>query len=438
MLTAVLIFLLTLALVIWQPRGLGIGWSAMGGALLALASGVVSPADVPVVWHIVWDATFTFVALIVMSLVLDAAGFFEWAALHVARWGRGYGHYLFVLIVLLGVAMAALFANDGGVLILTPLVLEMLHALRFRPAAAFAFIMATGFVVDAASLPLMISNLTNIIVANYFHISFAEYAAVMVPVNLLTVLATLAVLWLFFRRDLPPRFDVAALADPAAAIRDPFVFHIGWIVLALLLVGYFAAHGLGLPVSAVAGTAAFVLVLAALREHWLPRQPRAVIPVLTLLREAPWQIVLFSLGMYLVVFGLRNQGLTTDLARVLESLAGQGYWLATVGAGFLFAGLSAVMNNLPTVMVASLAIDEARLAPLMREAMIYANVIGTDLGPKITPLGSLATLLWLHVLAQRGITVGWGQYMRIGVVLTVPVLLSALLGLAAWLAVLRA
>lgn len=438
MLTAVLIFLLTLALVIWQPRGLGIGWSAMGGALLALASGVVSPADVPVVWHIVWDATFTFVALIVMSLVLDAAGFFEWAALHVARWGRGYGHYLFALIVLLGAAMAALFANDGGVLILTPLVLEMLHALRFRPAAAFAFIMATGFVVDAASLPLMISNLTNIIVANYFHISFAEYAAVMVPVNLLTVLATLAVLWLFFRRDLPPRFDAAALADPAAAIRDPFVFHTGWIVLALLLVGYFAAHGWGLPVSAVAGTAAFVLVLAALREHWLPRQPKAVIPVLTLLREAPWQIVLFSLGMYLVVFGLRNQGLTADLARVLEALAGQGYWLATVGAGFLFAGLSAVMNNLPTVMVASLAIDEARLAPLMREAMIYANVIGTDLGPKITPLGSLATLLWLHVLAQRGITVGWGQYMRVGVVLTVPVLLSALLGLGAWLVLLRA
>lgn len=410
----------------------------MGGALLALASGVVSPADVPVVWHIVWDATFTFVALIVMSLVLDAAGFFEWAALHVARWGRGYGHYLFALIVLLGAAMAALFANDGGVLILTPLVLEMLHALRFRPAAAFAFIMATGFVVDAASLPLMISNLTNIIVANYFHISFAEYAAVMVPVNLLTVFASLAVLWLFFRRDLPPRFDLAALSDPATAIRDPFVFYTGWVVLVLLLAGYFAAHGLGLPVSAVAGTAALILVLAALREHWLPQQPKAVIPVLTLLREAPWQIVLFSLGMYLVVFGLRNQGLTAVLARMLEALAGQGYWIATVGAGFLFAGLSAVMNNLPTVMVASLAIDEAHLAPLMREAMIYANVIGTDLGPKITPLGSLATLLWLHVLAQRGITVGWGQYMRIGVVLTVPVLLSALLGLGAWLAMLRA
>lgn len=436
LLVAALIFLATLILVIWQPRGLGIGWSALGGAVAALLSGVVAVADIPVVWHIVWDATFTFVALVVMSLVLDAAGFFEWAALHVARWGRGYGHYLFLLIIVLSALVAALFANDGGVLILTPLVLEMLHALRFRPAASFAFVMATGFVVDAASLPLMISNLTNIIVANYFHLSFADYAVVMMPVNLLVLVTSMVVLWLFFRKDLPPRFDVAALPVPADAVRDPFVFYTGWVVLVLLLAGYFSAHALGLPVSAITGLAAGVLVLAALREHWLPQQPKGVIPVLTLLREAPWQIVLFSLGMYLVVFGLRNQGLTASLGGILETLAAQGYWSATVGSGFLFAGLSAVMNNLPTVMIASLAIEEAHLSPAIREAMIYANVIGCDLGPKITPLGSLATLLWLHVLVQRGITVSWGQYMKIGVVLTVPVLFAALLGLGAWLLVL--
>jgi arsenical pump membrane protein len=437
MLVAILIFLATLALVIWQPRGLGIGWSALGGAAVALAAGVIAPADVPVVWGIVWDATFTFVALIIISLVLDAAGFFEWAALHVARFGRGRGHFLFLLIVVLGAAVAALFANDGAVLILTPIVLEMLHALRFRPAAAFAFVMATGFVVDTTSLPLMISNLVNIVTANYFHIPFAQYAEVMAPANLVSLAATLLVLWLFFRKDIPPRFDVAALERPADAILDPFVFYTGWAVLGLLLIGYFVAHPWGLPVSAVAGGAALILVLAALREHWLPQQPKAVIPVMTLLREAPWQVVLFSLGMYLVVFGLRNQGLTAELARLLEWLEGRGFLAATLGAGFLFAGLSAVMNNMPTVMIGSLAIHDATLSDTVREAMIYANVIGCDLGPKITPLGSLATLLWLHVLAQRGVKIGWGQYCRIGIVLTVPVLFATLLGLAAWLMALR-
>lgn len=432
--TAFAIFVATLVLVIWQPKGLGVGWSAMLGAAVALAAGVVGLDDIPAVWAIVWDATFTLVALILISLILDAAGFFEWAALHVARWGKGRGPALFVLIVLLGAAVAALFANDGAVLILTPLVFEMLHALKFPPRAIFAFVIATGFVVDTASLPLKISNLTNIIVANYFHLSFADYAAVMAGVNGVSVAASLGVLWLFFRRDLPSRFDPDVLEEPKSAILDPFVFRAGWVVLGLLLAGYFLAQPLGLPVSAVTGAGALALVLAAGREHVLGRRPRGVIPLKTLVQEAPWQVVVFSLGMYLVVFGLRNAGLTAELARRLEWLDGHGMAVAAVGSGFLFAGLSAVMNNLPSVMAGSLAIADAHLSPAVREAMIYANVIGCDLGPKITPIGSLATLLWLHLLEQRGMKVGWGAYCRIGLVLTLPVLLAALLGLAGWLA----
>ncbi len=438
MLTAALIFIATLTLVIWQPKKLGIGWSALGGALVALFSGVISLADVPIVWNIVWDATFTFIALILISLILDAAGFFEWAALHVAHWGNGRGHWLFLLIILLGATVTALFANDGAILILTPLVYEMLRALHFTPRASLAFIMATGFVVDTTSLPLMISNLVNIVTANYFNISFADYALVMFPVNLVSLAASMLMLWLFFRKDVPPRFDVSVLDDPAKAIRDPFIFKTGWVVLILLLVGYFAAHPLHLPVCVIAGLAALILLLAAGREHFLKQQPgaetaKAVIPIFTLLREAPWQVVLFSLGMYLVVFGLRNQGLTTELSHTLEWLDGQGVWLATLGSGFLFAGLSAVMNNMPTVLIGSLAIHDAQLTPLVREAMIYANVIGCDLGPKVTPIGSLATLLWLHVLAQRGIQISWGYYCRVGIILTMPVLLFTLLGLTTWL-----
>ena len=114
MLIALLIFIVTLVLVIWQPRGLGIGSSALLGATAALSLGVVQLSDLPVVWHIVWNATAAFIAIIIISLVLDEAGFFEWDALHVASWGRGDGYFLFAYIVLLGEAVAALFANDGA------------------------------------------------------------------------------------------------------------------------------------------------------------------------------------------------------------------------------------------------------------------------------------------------------------------------------------
>lgn len=422
MFVASLIFLATLILVIWQPRGLGIGWSATAGAVVALLAGVVHMADIPLVWHIVWNATGTFVAVIIISLLLDKAGFFEWAALHVARWGQGSGKRLFVLLVLLGACVAALFANDGAALILTPIVIAMLRALRFPAKATLAFVMAAGFIADTASLPLVVSNLVNIVSSDYFTIGFGRYAAVMVPVNLVSVAATLAMLMWFFRKEIPASYDVAQLRMPNEAIHDRATFITGWWVLGLLLVGFFWLERLGVPISAVAAAGAALLLLVAARGNKI--STRAV------LGNAPWQVVIFSLGMYLVVYGLRNAGMTGVLTAVLNACARYGVWGAALGTGLISAVLSSVMNNMPTVLVGALSIDATTSDGLVREAMIYANVIGSDLGPKMTPIGSLATLLWLHVLASKDIRISWGYYLRTGIVLTLPVLLLTLAALA--------
>jgi arsenical pump membrane protein len=432
---ALAIFLVTLLFVIWQPRGLGIGWSAMGGAVLALLTGVIGWHDVPVVWHIVWDATFTFVALIIISLLLDEAGFFQWAALHIARWGGGNGRRLFPFIVVLGGVIAAFFANDGAALLLTPIVVAILMRLEFSPAETLAFVVATGFVADTTSLPLIISNLVNIVSANYFGITFDRYAAVMVPVDLVALIATLGVLWAYFGKKVPPQYALDKLEPPASAIHDPLIFRAAFPVLGLLLVAYFVFAPLGVPVSAVTGAGA--LVLLALAGRWFQGSRGVVISVTKVLKGAPWQIVIFSLGMYLVVYGLRNAGLTGYLAAALVWLSGHGTWVATIGTGFGAALLSSVMNNMPGVLVGTLSIQQAHAVPaLTRELMIYANIIGCDLGPKFTPIGSLATLLWLNVLYRKGITISWGQYMRVGVFITPPVLLIVLLALALWLPVL--
>ncbi|WP_201539670.1 arsenic transporter [Psychrobacter sp. 1044] len=428
---ALIIFIVTLVLVIWQPKGLGIGWSAMGGALIALAFGVVQLSDIGIVWDIVWDATFTFVALIIISLILDKAGFFGWAALHVARLGNGQGRLLFPMIVILGAFISALFANDGAALLLTPIVIAILLRLKFSPPSALAFIIATGFIADTASLPLVTSNLVNIVSANYFDIGFGRYAAVMIPVNIVSVLATLAVLWVVYARHIPKHYSIADLSAPESAIEDPLVFKAAFPLLALLLIAYFTTESLGIAISLVTGVAA--LLLMAIAGRWWQGGRDAVVPVSDILRQAPWQIVLFSIGMYLVVYGLGNAGLTAYGAQVLNWLGQQGKVIATLGTGFLSAIVASVMNNMPSTLVGALAIDSAQVPAATRELMIYANVIGNDLGPKFTPIGSLATLLWLHVLAEKDYKISWGQYMKIGLLITPPVLLVTLLALVVWL-----
>lgn len=424
---ALAIFAVTLTLVIWQPRGLGIGWSALGGAVVALLLGVVSWADVGVMWHIVWDATFTFVALVVISLVLDEAGFFGWAALHVACWGNGRGRLLFPMIVILGAVVAAFFANDGAALLLTPIVIAILARLDFTAGATFTFIIATGFVADTTSLPLITSNLVNIVTANYFEIGFGRYAAVMVPVDFASLATVLAILWLVFRHRIFEHYAVVHLETPRSAIKDRLVFGAAFPLLAVLLIAYFVTAPFAVPVSFVTGAAALILV--AIAGRWWQRGRGAVVSVGSVLRHAPWQIVLFSLGMYVVVYGLGNTGLTALGSGALHWLAERGDFVATVGTGFLAAAVASIMNNMPSTLVSALAISHAQVPAATRELMIYASVVGNDIGPKFTPIGSLATLLWLHVLAHKGYKIGWGQYMKIGLVITPPVLLAALVAL---------
>ncbi len=413
------LFLVTLIFVIWQPKGLQIGTTAVVGAVLALLLGVVSFEDVITVTNIVWDATLAFIGIIILSMVLDEIGFFEWAAIKMAKLSGGSGNKLFVYILLLGAFVSAFFANDGAALILTPILLAKMKYLKMKPLPIFAFLMAGGFIGDSASSPLVISNLTNIVTADYFHIGFFEYAKNMFLPNLLSITASIGILWFYFRKDIPLKVDVSLLPEASSVIKNQTMFKLSWFFLALLMVGYFVGDYYHLPISLFALGGA--LLFLAIANHY-----KAVKPIMTI-KAAPWQVVWFSIGLYIVVYGLKNAGLTNEVALWIESLQEHGEAVAVVGTGFIAAFMSSIANNMPTIMIMDIAIDH--VGYVGNEALVYANILGSNLGPKMTPIGSLATLLWLHVLAQKGVKIGWGEYMKVGLVITPPVLLVALLGL---------
>jgi arsenical pump membrane protein len=230
-----------------------------------------------------------------------------------------------------------------------------------------------------------------------------------------------AVLWLDLGRDLPRRFDGAALGPPPAFSRGSW--RATWTALGVLFVGYAAATFVRLPLGLV------VLAVGAGLLAW--ETLRDAVDAPALLGRQPWSIVVFAVALFIVVFGLANAGAARALAELLDP-GGRALIPALLIAGVSVALLSGAINNLPVFLVTLLALRH--LGMLTRDAhpatLPYATLLGANVGSKLTPLGSLATLLWLDLLGRRRLKVGWARYTRLALMPSAAALIAALVALA--------
>jgi len=288
--------------------------------------------------------------------------------------------------------------------------------LKLEAKTIVAVLLAGGFISDSASLPFIFSNLTNIVTANYFHIGFAQYLSTMLFPYIISTFVSVAILWLFLRKDIPSYVNVELLHNPDDVLKSKPLFYLSWFFIAALMGSYFVGELYHVPISFIALGGA--LLFLAIATYFKAAKPWITI------KTAPWQVVWFSIGLYIVVYGLKNAGLTEYLTHILNELNAQGNTIAIVGTGFIAAILSAIMNNLPSVMIMDIALHD-----IPNSALAYANIIGCNLGPKMTPFGSLATLLWLHVMAKKGVKISFWDYSKFGLIVTPPILLIVLLSL---------
>ncbi len=398
------IFIITLILILYKPKYMG--YSAVFMAVVAVVLKTVSLKDVIEVIDIVWDATFTFVGIIILSLILDEIGFFNWAAIKIAKLSHGRGYWMFINSMLLGAFISAFFANDSAALILTPILLSKMKLLKLNIKTLLAFMFAGGFIADSASLPFVFSNLTNIITADYFHIGFIEYVKNMLLPFVASVVVSIAVLFLFFKKDIPKKIDINLLPEAKSVIKNQKLFMFSWFFLTFLFIGYIIGDLYHIPVSFFALGGAFVFLFIAYFSK--------VVSFSGIVKNAPWQVLWFSIGLYIVVFSLKNAGLTDYLHMLIKNSN-------LMRIGFLSGILSAFLNNLPSVMLMDIALKG------QNHLFVYVNIIGTNIGPKLTPFGSLSTLLWLKILEKNEIKITFWQYTKFGVLITPIVLFLTLL-----------
>lgn len=355
--------------------------------------------------------------MLVVGFVADNAGVFAWLANHAARVSGGSGRRLYIGIYAIGVFVTIWFSLDTTAVVLAPIVYSLVRSLGI-PALPFVF--ATTYVANTASMLLPVSNLTNLIVWNRFDIPFWHYARVMVLPALLPIAVNLLLFLWVFRRDIPERFESGSLAETASAGANSegadqrLTRNVA--VLAGILAAMAAAplFGWELWIVAVVGG----VVLAGMEFAYGQLRPRQ------LLSGISWDLLPFVFSLFLVLRGVSRSGLTEWTAALLvRPEAGESFLQLLTAAATTAVGSNAI-NNLPMLLVAVDSLAAPLAAGKVGMGTVYAALIGANLGPNLTVIGSLATMLSLSIIGNRGLRVPGMLYLKIGL-LTVPLLLVA-------------
>ncbi|EGK7481143.1 arsenic transporter [Campylobacter upsaliensis] len=416
-----IIFILTLLCIYIRPLNLPLWVYSSLGAALCVGFGFVSLSDVAFVWGMVWDSTFSLVGLIIFALSLEKLGFFEVLAhytlrlsthrqtLHLQTWK------FFVFIGVLASVLATFFSNDGAILILTPLIIALLthiENVKFSRSPLIIFLLFVGFMSDFASNTFIFSNLTNIITADFFTITFIDFALAMALPQLFVILAAFILFWILFTRKLPKTLEFKVHTQ---ALPKPSITLFCFALTLLLLFGIIGGEKFGIALCVFTLGVAFLSTLCGILTH--------KIALKQMLKLAPLGIVAFSLGLFIVVFGLNNMGLVGLLAEGLRHFDTLPLFAQIFSVGISSSLGSSVINNLPMVMLGDLALKDSS------NALIFAHLLGCNVGAKLTPIGSLATLLWLFSLKRYGISISFLQYMLVALLIVPFVLFFGLLGL---------
>lgn len=422
---SIFVFVMTMIVIFLRPGGLNEAWPASIGALIIFLMGIVSQADVADIISKIGGASITIMATIVMAVILESFGFFHWAAARLVILSKNSGYRLYWNIQLLCFLMTLLFNNDGSILITTPILILLLKNLRLKQHEMIPYLLSGALIATASSAPIGVSNIVNLIALEIVHMSLYMHTAMMfVPATLGLVFMSV-LMFVILKKKLPKTLPVSTydieerfftknfhplkgtISVETKKKRTKFMMMVllfVFIMRCLLFVASFFA----IPIELVAVLGSVILLLW--RWYHLGTKP------FDILKKTPWHILIFAFSMYVIIYGLHNVGLTALLVELCEPIVNQGLLQASFIMGGLVSILSNIFNNHPALMVGTITLTEMGLDPITLKTIYLANIIGSDIGSLLLPIGTLASLIWMHILRQNKINVRWKDYLNVSLI----------------------
>ncbi len=436
-LITILTFFATLIFILWRPKGLNEAIPATIGAIIIILCGSVPLSDLGIITETISGAAITIMATIVMAIVLESFGFFNWVAEKLAEKAKGSGVRLFWYVNLLCFLMTLFFNNDGSILITTPILIMLLNNLGIKNHQKIPYLLSGAIIATASSAPIGVSNIVNLIALKIVDMSLYMHTAMMFVPATLGLLLLVGLLYLRFKKVIPKSIPTHVTGLTLSSYhqlkhnptnssdknRTKFMINILLFVFAVR-VSLFVASFLSIPVSLMAVIGSLVLL------GW--RWAYLKIPPGDMLKKTPWYIIVFAFSMYVIIYGLNNIGLTDWLIGFMRPLVSGSLLHASVLMGVLLSVLSNLFNNHPALMIGTITLTNLNLDLLSLKISYLASVIGSDVGSLILPMGTLATLMWMHIVRRGKVIITWWEYIKITLVVIPPTVIFTLVILYYW------
>ncbi|WP_404451126.1 arsenic transporter [Virgibacillus necropolis] len=429
-----LIFSLTVLFMLWKPRGINETIPTSIGAALLLLLGIVPFQDIVSIFNMVSGASITILSTIVMTIVLESVGFFHWAAINIVNRSRGSGKLLFFYVTILCFLVTIFFNNDGSILITTPIIIHIVKTLRLRPHQQIPYLVSGALVATAASAPIAVSNIANLIAMKIVGLDLNGYVDMMFVPSVIGIITMVLLLFIYFKKDIPDKINTSLFqngmkSNPLSTSTieqtiDWKMFYISLIIIVIIRVSYFALTPLGIPLEVISIIGAVILI--SLRYFRYKKGGKDII------LKTPWHILLFAFSMYVIVFALQNVGLTDYLVDLIGPIVESNHFNAIMIMGVLVSFLSNIVNNLPSIMIGTLALTGMDINLHTTQISYLASIIGSDIGSLLTPIGTLATLIWMFILRKNNIKFSWGQYFKVTIMVIPITLFVSLVSLYLW------
>ncbi|QUW23669.1 arsenic transporter [Sporosarcina sp. Marseille-Q4063] len=422
---ACLVFISTMLVIFWRPRGMNEAWPASIGAGIIIISGIVSKMDIMDIISKIGGASITIIATIVMAVILESFGFFHWAAAKLARLSKGSGRRLYWYIQLLCFLMTLLFNNDGSILITTPILILILKNIKLKPHQQIPYLLSGALIATASSAPIGVSNIVNLIALKIVDMSLWMHTAMMFVPATLGLLFMSGLMYLVLRNKLPKKIPNTILdiedsffvknfhplktkiSIETKRKRTQFMMKILLFVFVIRCLLFVASY-INVPMEIVAVLGSVILLLW--RWYHLRTNP------VDILKKTPWHILIFAFSMYVIIYGLHNVGLTELLVELCEPIVNQGLFQASFIMGGLVSVLSNLFNNHPALMIGTITLTEMGLDPITLKTIYLANIIGSDMGSLLLPIGTLASLIWMSILRRNKIKITWKDYLSVSLI----------------------